>query len=550
MVDVERVASVRAPELREVDGRASAREATRRLAATLLAGSPRVMAAGPGLVRADARGWERRGGGEALGRALREAARQAGFEVGVGVADTPVAADAAAALAAEDAGGEARAEGERPTDGPGGGSGDAAPPARDGAPGILVVPPGEARAFLAPLPPELLPLPGGVRETLRALDVRRIGWLAEREPAELEARLGPEGLRAARWARGEDDRLFRALSPEDPPEVRMELEGPARTVEPLLFVLRHLLARLCDDLAGEGRHAARLRLGLKPEEGDERTVTVAPARPTLREGLLLELCRAGLEREADGGRLPGAVVAVSLAAVERAAAPVRQEDLFAGETRDPADAAGVLSRLRARLGEGSVVRPRTRPGHRPEARSGWEPAELEVKGAASAAACEPERSGTGRRPGPPRSPREAAASPSPGAASIPSVLRLLPEPRQVAVRCEDGRPAALLEEGALREIVAVEGPERLSGDGWERPYRREYFRACTEEGELLWLFRTWRRRGRGGGAEGDRGRRGPGADGDGVGRGGRGPGAGEEPGPGAGGAPGSEEVWRLHGWWD
>lgn len=525
MADVERVAAVRAPELQlreDDDARPLVREATRRLAVALLAGSPRVMAAGPGLVRVDARGWERRGGEEALGRTLRETARQAGFEVGVGVADTPVAADAAAALAAAADDGPCdgwSAVRERPAGEPDGGSGDgpvdAGPAARDGGPGVLIVPPGEARAFLAPLPPELLPLPERMRETLRSLGVRRIGWLAGREPAELEARFGPEGLRAARWARGEDDRLFRGVSPEDPPGVRMELEGPARTTEPLLFVLRHLLVRLCADLADEGRHAARLRLTLELEEGGDRAVTVAPARPTLREGLLLELCRAGLEREADGGRLPGAVVAVALTAIERAAAPVRQEDLFAGETRDPADAAGVLSRLRARLGEGSVVRPRTRPGHRPEARSGWEPAELEVKGGVSPSS----------REGPRRGAPEASRS------AIPSVLRLLPEPREVAVRCEDGRPAALLEEGTLREIVAVEGPERLSGEGWERPYRREYFRACTEEGELLWLFRTWRRRRDGGGRAGGSG---GGTSADSADR--------KE--------SGSGEVWRLHGWWD
>ncbi len=99
------------------------------------------------------------------------------------------------------------------------------------------------------------------------------------------------------------------------------------------------------------------------------------------------------------------------------------------------------------------------------------------------------------------------------------------------MRCEDGRPAALLEEGTLREIVAVEGPERLSGEGWERPYRREYFRACTEEGELLWLFRTWRRRPDGGG----RGRRSAG---------------GEDGAEGDDDRDDPEEVWRLHGWWD
>lgn len=484
---MERIASVRVPPPtgEGPGGRGSdperEGEAGPRLAAALLAGSPRVACTGPGLCRADARGWRgREDGEEELGRRLRDAAREAGHGgVGVGVADVAVASDAAARLAA--AGRRPADLGFAPADGP-------APPLRAPIEGVLVVPPGRAADFLAPLPPALLPLPGEMLEALRALDVDRVGWLAEREPAELERRFGAAGLRAARWARGEDDRRFRARTPEESPGARLELEGPARSTEPLLFVLRRLLARLCQETAAEGRGVERLRLGLELEDGGERTLEAAPARPTRREGLLLDLCRAGLERAADGGELPEPVTAVSVVAVERAAPAVRQEDLFAGEERDPAAAAAVLSRLRARLGEGSVVRPRARARHRPEARSGWEAAEVE-----------------GAAPG--RSPSDAVHDPAREPDAVPGVLRLLAEPRPVAVRLDErGRPAALREDGVLREVVAAEGPERLSGGGWERPFRREYFRACTAEGELLWLYRRPRR--------------------------------------------GTEDPWRLHGWWD
>lgn len=440
---MDRIASVRVdPADGEEDGS--------RLAAALLEGSPRVAGAGPGLCRADARGWRRREGGEAeLGRRLREAAREAGFTgVGVGVADVAVAADAAARRAPAD--------------------------------GVLVVPPGRAADFLAPLPPSLLSLPEEMLEALRALGVDRIGWLAEREPAELEDRFGPAGLRAARRARGRDDRVFRARTPDDPPEARLELEGAARSTEPLLFVLRRLLARLCEETAAGGRGVERLATTLELAGGGERTLEASPARPTRREGLLLDLCRAGLERAADDGELAEPVTAVSVAAVERAAPAVRQGDLFADEARDPAAAAAALSRLRARLGEASVVRPRARDRHRPEARSGWEPA-------------------GGEDDGPAADDRDPDA--------LPGVLRLLVEPRPVAVRLDDaGRPAALREEGAPLEVIAAEGPERLSGGGWERPFRREYYRVCTAEGELLWLYREPRR--------------------------------------------GVEDPWRLHGWWD
>lgn len=444
---MERIASVLAPGLAREDDL----EGTRRLAVALLSASPRVMVVSPGLCRVDARGWDRRGGEEALGEALLEAAADGisgggGGSAGAGIADVAVAADAAARLAA-----------------PG---------------GVRIVAPGEARAFLAPLSLELLPLPGEFRETLRALGLRRVGELASLERSELEARFGARGLRAHRRARGEDDRLFRPLAPDEPPEAEMELEGPARAVEPLLFVLRHLLHRLCGELAGKGRAVGRLRLVLVLEGEEERELGVTPARSTRDETLLLELCRAGLERTAEKGRLPRPVTALRLAAVERAPPRVRQEELFEKASRDPAAAAGVLARIRARLGRSAVVRPSPRPGHRPEARSAWEPVTLDPTGTREAVDGE----------GAPR--REEA----PGGEEAPEgVLRLLPDPRPVGVRRRDGRPVAVEDERGRHEVLAAEGPERLSGDWWTAPYRREYFRICTDRGELLWIYREPRR---------------------------------------------------------
>ena len=88
----------------------------------------------------------------------------------------------------------------------------------------------------------------------------------------------------------------------------------------------------------------------------------------------------------------------------------------------------------------------------------------------------------------------------------PGILRLLPEPVAVRVRFEGGRPMEVEGPEGRHLLVAAEGPERLSGDWWKDPYHREYFRVCTVEGELLWLFREYR--------------------------------------------PSGELRWWLHGWWD
>jgi protein ImuB len=72
---------------------------------------------------------------------------------------------------------------------------------------------------------------------------------------------------------------------------------------------------------------------------------------------------------------------------------------------------------------------------------------------------------------------------------------LLPEPLPLRVKTDAGRLVEVTDAGRTKVVTAAEGPERLSGDWWKDPYRREYFRVCTGEGELLWLYREVRRNG-------------------------------------------------------
>ena len=203
-----------------------------------------------------------------------------------------------------------------------------------------------------------------------------------------------------------------------------------------------------------------------------------PARPTRREDLLYDLCRASLERAVEkDGHLGAPVCEVSLRVEETAAPGARQGDLFAGDWRDPMAAAAALSRLRARLGEEAVAWPHPRAIHRPESRSRWQPA-------ASVETPEEERV---------RSlPSSGTAALISGDGAFESTLRLLPEPVEVEVRTEKGRLVELRETGGRHPLIVAEGPQRISGDWWKDPYRREYYRACTGEGELLWLFRESR----------------------------------------------------------
>ena len=466
-----RVASIRAAG----NGRADdPPDDTMRMATALLRASPRVAIVTPGLWRADARGWERRGGEMALAHALRIAAaggalpdRTAGAgaaapDIGIGVADVPVASDAAAAIACR-----------RPD-------------------GIRVVPSAETHRFLAALPLSALPLSESLHETFRALGLRKVRDLVAHSREELEARFGPEGIHAHRLACGEDDRAFLALQPEALPGATLALDPPADGLEPLLFVLRHLLARVCDDLSGIGRAAARIEIGMTLEGGGRSTATVAPARPTRREGLLHDLCRAALERAAqEEGRLTAPVAGLSIRVTSVAAPDTRQGDLFVSEWRDPMAAAAALSRLQTRIGEDGVVWPAPRADRRPETRNAWRPVKMEIAAGTRRvreSARDPETSGT-------ETSGASGEFVSTSGTGLPGVLQLLPEPLPLRVKTDAGRPVEVTGAERTRTITAAEGPERLSGDWWKDPYRREYFRVCTGEGELLWLYREVRRNG-------------------------------------------------------
>ena len=411
-----------------------------RLTEALLAGSPRVAQAGGDLFRVDARGWERLGGEVALARTLHAAIADAGFSsVRIGIADVAVASDAAAGLAHE-----------------------ATPP------GTLIVPPGRTREFLAPLPLTFLPIPDDLKDTLRTLGLRCLGQIAIRERAELEARFGPAGVRAHRLAAGEDDRVFQPIVVGEPPEASLELQGRVDRLEQLLFALRHLLHRVCEDLAADGRCASRVLLLFRLESGRRRRASVVPARPTRREELLFDLCRAVLERATgETGRLSATVVEFTVRAEQTAPAESRQGDLFAGEWRDPLAAAAALSRLQAQLGPEGVITPVERADHRPESRNAWQRAtdlpDPSFEGVDSLSCGEPASS-----------------------------LRLLRDPIAVEVTTAGGQLTEYRGPLGCQPLIAAEGPERLSGDWWKDPYRREYYRACTAEGELLWLFREYR----------------------------------------------------------
>jgi protein ImuB len=106
-----------------------------------------------------------------------------------------------------------------------------------------------------------------VLETLDLWGVRNLRALAALPDVALSQRLGQTGLRLQQLARGA---IARTLVPVDPPlvfEEAVELDHPLILLEPLAFLLAHLLNQLCARLAARALAAQELRLRLELDTG-------------------------------------------------------------------------------------------------------------------------------------------------------------------------------------------------------------------------------------------------------------------------------------------
>jgi protein ImuB len=143
--------------------------------------------------------------------------------------------------------------------------------------GVTVIAEGKEAERMGNLPlevlfPELM-LPDASEEAARLLEtfdlwgVRNFRALCALPEVALSERLGQRGIQLQQLARGV---ISRTLVPVDPPlifEEATELDHPLVLLEPLAFLLAHLLDQLCARLAARALAAQELRLELKLDDG-------------------------------------------------------------------------------------------------------------------------------------------------------------------------------------------------------------------------------------------------------------------------------------------
>ena len=431
----------------EPAGNEPARPALLRVA---LAHSPRVEDAGAGRIYLDASGLEGLFGDEpCLAARLRDAAAAAGVEIRVGIAESRIAALAAARL----------------------------------GPGVLVVESGGDAAYLAPAPLSLLDLPEETATRLSRWGLRTLGELATLPTAGLFERLGGDGVRLQRLARGEDPRPLVSWRPVPLFEESAACDWGLETLEPVVERLRELAARVCARLGAAGLAADGFEWTCRLDGGRVHDGALTPAVPITDAESVGGLLRLALE-----ARPPrGVVEALTFRARPVRRAPA-QESLTDRSRPAPRQLSATLNRLVALVGADAIGAPALLDTHRPDALAltGYSPSE----------------SSAPRRDSRPPTPSKGVSHPpsplggegrvrgdKPVRSEVPALaLRRLRPASPASVTLASGRPVAVRSGRLTGRIVAGVGPWRVSGEWWSpRPWLQDEWDVELADGTLCRL---------------------------------------------------------------
>ena len=373
-------------------------------------------------------------------------------------------------------------------------------------PTTFLVPPGQTRAAVEPLPLAALRLDDETLDLLAQLGLTCVGDLLRLPRESLPSRFGPALIRRLDEAVGD---VGEAMIPfRSPPEFSAgwSLEYPTARRDHIEHVLAHLVRHLACALADQNQGALALSVRLSCLAGRSVELDVGLFEPSDRPEHLLDLARLRLERLA----LPEAVERIVVAAPRTAAIVPRQFELFTESKRDPGapgrELARLVDRLSSRLGSPCVVRSRLSASAQPElayrqepivggSRVGGESLRRHRVGHAPRAA---RRTGYSKKLGEsirlPQLSRERHAERALlaelGPLHRPLFLRSPPTAVEVIAVAPDGPPRVFHDQGEAHLIVRHWGPERIETSWWRgRLVRRDYYRVETRAGRCFWLFR-------------------------------------------------------------
>jgi protein ImuB len=321
-----------------------------------------------------------------------------------------------------------------------------------GFPGITVIPADEEPQRLGLLPVHVLPVSPETLEILDRWGIRTCAALAALPLLDLSERLGQDGVRLHKLARGASVRSLVLAQTSLCFEEEMELEDSVEELEPLSFILGRLLDQLCARLNArslaansihtrfkldpafendsprlkeKARHSANKKTAAKAYE---KSMTLPV--PMRDSKMLLKLLR--LHLQSDPPAAP--ILKVSLSADPARPRPA-QAGLFQPLSPDPEKLELTVARLAHLVGDSNIGSPELIDTHRPgefRLRRFLPPRE--------------EFLGSNHRP--------------------LTVFRIFRPPLPAQVDLRDARPVCVSFNAQCGHVIAASGPWRTSGDWW------------------------------------------------------------------------------------
>src|SRR5271167_3075231 len=365
----------------------------------------------------------------------------------------------------------------------------------------FILPPGNFRAALAPLPMEALRLDPATAQGLRRVGLKRVGDLYPMPRDALARRFGESVVQRLDQALDDRPEPLSPLGEAPTRRVRLSFAEPIADPADLLRAAERLVADLVPRLAREGIGARRLDLAFHRVDGRVERIRLGTARPSRDPRHLAALFKERLDTIDPGLGIEDVILAAFV--VE----PLPAEQIaFAGYPAGPhptpgtpalaggrpgappqagegmeGDVAPLLDRLGNRLGLAALSRLEARESHIPERASVRVQPHLTL----------------------PKTP-----SPPPGAeragvrwgisGKLPRPIRLFdpPEPVEAFWLLPDDPPFRFMWRRRRHRVTRADGAERIA-DEWWRPGAsgkidaiRDYYRVEDEEGRRFWLFRA------------------------------------------------------------
>ena len=321
--------------------------------------------------------------------------------------------------------------------------------------------PDAERTAVRRVPIDRLGIAPDVRDKLSKLGITRVGAFLDLPANSVRKRLGADTHRLHRLAHND---LFAPLVPQPPREpivASVHLDTPESNLERVMAVVEMHLQSLLRQLGARSEVIAAIHIRLAFDDDTHSAQRLAPATPTLETAQIVDLLKLRL----GSLKLSAGITGIDME-IEGTPAERRQGELFVEKSpRDLAAAARAFARLRAELGEHSVVYAVLREAHLPEARYEWQPA-------------------------------QSLAPPKARGVRIPSLVRRIyahpvafsPAHRRDADRMFRNH----IDDGTVRETF---GPYIVSGGWWQRDVQREYYFVRTTNGRALWMYFDRRRQG-------------------------------------------------------